>query len=77
MEKLANILIWTVLIGIALLPTIIIVSATLFMAYNHELLSSEIFIHFYAGFLLLISPLLVLWGVDLVGIFIDWIGNEK
>ena len=66
MEKLTNILIWVVLFSIGLLPTIIIVSTTLYMAYEHELLSSETFIEFYLCFLTLLSPLLIRFGVELV-----------
>lgn len=65
-ERFYEILACIIIFMIALLPTIVVVFGTLFIAYNHELLSNTIFIKYYVAFLILMLPLLIRMGVDLV-----------
>lgn len=65
-ERFCEILACIIIFVIALLPTIAVVCGTLLSAYNRGLWGYTFFWELYAGFLMLMLPLFVRWGIDLV-----------
>lgn len=64
--RFCEILACIIIFMIALLPTIAVVCVTLLGAYDSGLWGYTFFWKFYAGFLMLMLPLFVRWGIELV-----------
>ena len=65
-ERFCEILACIIIFMIALLPTIAVVCGTLLSAYNRGLWGYTFFWELYACFLMLMLPLFVRWGIELV-----------
>lgn len=65
-ERFCEILACIIIFMIALLPTIAVVCGTLLGAYDSGLWGYTFFWELYAGFLMLMLPLFVRWGIELV-----------